>query len=239
MPPPGRHELRGIYHISSSQAELENKHTKSSRAHRLLYILAGPDAQEHLAWGLTEFTFRTGVSERERERERFTTLASGRIRPDCPTIAFILTLGFLHIEYAPVSWRTVISIPRSVIVKSLVQRPHILHCEHYETQSVCTLCYFLFVLSELYASLVFTVYFNKRDRQYTYVYKRSIEVHSCNHCCSGNAVSVACSECMFVALVNQHAMRVWHIVICGLNGLTLFFHIISQRARLSGKRYWT
>jgi len=32
---------------------------------------------------------------------------------------------------------------------------------------------------------------------------------------------------MFVALVIQHAMRMRHIVICGLSGSTIFIHIIK------------
>jgi len=30
-------------------------------------------------------------------------------------------------------------------------------------------------------------------------------------------------ECVFVALVIQHAMRMRHIVVCGLSGYTMFF----------------
>jgi len=40
-------------------------------------------------------------------------------------------------------------------------------------------------------------------------------------------LSITHSECVFVALHIQHAMRVLHIVICGLSGSTIFFHIIS------------
>ena len=41
------------------------------------------------------------------------------------------------------------------------------------------------------------------------------------------------SECV---LGIQHAMRMRHIVICGLPGSTILFHIISQKALLSKKK---
>ena len=50
---------------------------------------------------------------------------------------------------------------------------------------------------------------------------------SCNHCCSGKALSVSYSETLFVALGIRHATRVRHIVRCGLPHSTRFFHIIS------------
>ena len=49
-------------------------------------------------------------------------------------------------------------------------------------------------------------------------------------------LSIAYGESVFVALVIQHAMRMCHIVVYGLHGSTAFFHIISQRARLSEVR---
>ena len=51
----------------------------------------------------------------------------------------------------------------------------------------------------------------------------------CNHCCSGKAISITYYKCVIVVLVIQPAMLVRHIVICGLPGSTLFFHIIVKR----------
>ena len=45
-------------------------------------------------------------------------------------------------------------------------------------------------------------------------------------------IRIKCSECVFVALGILHAMRVRHILICVLLGSTIFFHIISQKARI-------
>ena len=42
------------------------------------------------------------------------------------------------------------------------------------------------------------------------------------------------TECVSVALVNQHAVRMSHIIYC-LSGSTTFFHVFSQRARFSEK----
>ena len=59
------------------------------------------------------------------------------------------------------------------------------------------------------------------------MYEQSnIEGRSCNHNCCGRAISIAYSECVFVALGIQYAMRMNHIV-CDLSGSTEYFHIIS------------
>jgi len=48
-------------------------------------------------------------------------------------------------------------------------------------------------------------------------YKRNIEACSCNHCCFEKAISITHSECAYVALGIEHAIRMRHIFICGLS----------------------
>jgi hypothetical protein len=60
-----------------------------------------------------------------------------------------------------------------------------------------------------------------------------IEVCACNRCCSGKALSITNSECVYVASGMQHAMRKSHIVMCGLPSSTVFFHGISLTTRFS------
>ena len=55
----------------------------------------------------------------------------------------------------------------------------------------------------------------------------NIELRSCNHCCGGKAIRIRYSEWAFVALGVQQAMRMRHILICGLPRSTNVFHIIS------------
>ena len=45
----------------------------------------------------------------------------------------------------------------------------------------------------------------------------------CNQFCGGKAISTTYSECAYVVLVMQHAMRMRHIVICGLTSCIIFF----------------
>jgi len=56
---------------------------------------------------------------------------------------------------------------------------------------------------------------------------RHIEARPCNHCRGGKVISITYSECVFVALVTQHTVRMRYIVNCGLPRSTIFFHIIS------------
>ena len=81
-----------------------------------------------------------------------------------------------------------------------------------------------------YPSIYTFSFINKTDNV------RNTEAHSCDHFCSGKAISVINSVCVFVAVGIQHAMRLRNIVVCGLPDSTIFLHIISQRAQFSKKK---
>ena len=59
--------------------------------------------------------------------------------------------------------------------------------------------------------------------------QRNTEARLCNHCCSGKARHITYSECVFVALGNQNAMHMHHIVMWPAQ-LYNIFHIILQMA---------
>jgi len=53
--------------------------------------------------------------------------------------------------------------------------------------------------------------------------KCNTEAHSCKHCCRGKAIGATYSECVFVAFVIRHAIRMLDIVICCLPRSTIYF----------------
>jgi hypothetical protein len=69
----------------------------------------------------------------------------------------------------------------------------------------------------------------KSDRTGNYV-QRNTEARSCNQCCHRKAISITYSECVFVALVTQHAMRMRRTVLSSVNFVTLpYFSTLSHK----------
>jgi hypothetical protein len=66
------------------------------------------------------------------------------------------------------------------------------------------------------------------DRQCTY--QRNNEARSRNHCCRGKAVSITYSECVSVALVNQHAKRMRRVILSSVACPTVpYFSTLSHK----------
>jgi hypothetical protein len=65
--------------------------------------------------------------------------------------------------------------------------------------------------------------------------QRNTEARSCNYSCRGQTINITYTECVFVPLSIQCAMRMRHIVVCGLFRSTVSFHIISKKARFKKK----
>jgi hypothetical protein len=64
-----------------------------------------------------------------------------------------------------------------------------------------------------------------------------MEELSYNRCCSGKAISIASSGCVFLALVIQHAMRIRRIILPSIACLTLpYFSSLSHKRHDFRKR---
>ena len=84
-----------------------------------------------------------------------------------------------------------------------------------------------------------TVAFPTRQAMYV---QRNTEARSCNHWCCGKAISITYSESVFVALGIERAMRMRHIVVCGLGLLySIFPHYLINGTIFGGgkKGSWT
>ena len=67
----------------------------------------------------------------------------------------------------------------------------------------------------------------------------NIETRSSTHCCSEKTINITYYGSVLINLRIQLAVRMCHIVICGLSGLAVFFDIISQAARISKKKNYS
>jgi len=65
---------------------------------------------------------------------------------------------------------------------------------------------------------------------------RLVKARSCSNCCSRKAISITYSECVFVALAIQLAMRMRHIVIYFLPDYTIFFSIYLIKGTIFEKK---
>ena len=68
---------------------------------------------------------------------------------------------------------------------------------------------------------------------------RNIDARLGNHCCSGKAVSVTYSLCVFVAAGILHAMLTPRILICGLRPLLRFPALSHKQNDFRSKGFWT
>ena len=73
------------------------------------------------------------------------------------------------------------------------------------------------------------------NRQCTYTRKPYKDARSCNHFCSRKAISITHSECVFVALVIQHAIRLRRIVL-SLVSCHIFPHYLTKCRIFGGKK---
>ena len=58
------------------------------------------------------------------------------------------------------------------------------------------------------------------------MYKRNIDAHSSNDCYRGKTISITYSECVCVALVIEHAMGVFFIVLSSVVCLVLPYFLL-------------
>jgi len=79
------------------------------------------------------------------------------------------------------------------------------------------------------------------ERPYIYIYiydisSLRVKARSRNHCCSGKAICITCSEYVSVALVIEHAKRMRRTILTSVACQVALFHIISKSTRISKKK---
>ena len=69
-------------------------------------------------------------------------------------------------------------------------------------------------------------------------YKRKIVARSCSHCSSGKQITITYSECVFVNLGIQHAIRMRHIILPPVTCLAVpYFSTLTHKLDDFRKRF--
>jgi hypothetical protein len=67
--------------------------------------------------------------------------------------------------------------------------------------------------------------------------QRNIEAPMYNHCCIGKTISITCSECVLVALVIQHAMRMRRVALSYVACMAQpYFSKLYHKGTIFGKK---
>jgi len=113
-----------------------------------------------------------------------------------------------------------LSVPECCTAVSTAVSTCMLYCCQYLSAVLLSV-----LLSVLRTATAAPVSYSIKKQKPALCSKRNIKARQCN-CCCVKAMNITYCECLFVALGMQHAMRMCHIVICGLLLSAIFFHLI-------------